>query len=97
MPGIIFHPDVALEVKSSYDWYEKQAQGLGEDYLSELESAYETIVELPNTWPKFHRDFRRFLLGKFPFSVIYRSSGNSIYVLAVMHNHRKPGYWQSRT
>jgi plasmid stabilization system protein ParE len=97
MPNIVFHPDVALEVKASYKWYEEQAVGLGEDYLSELESAYEAIIEFPDTWPKFQRNFHRFLLGKFPFSVIYRSNGNSIYVVAVMHNHRKPGYWLSRT
>jgi plasmid stabilization system protein ParE len=97
MPDIVFHPDVAFEVKASYEWYEEQAVGLGEDYLSELESAYEAILEFPDTWPKFQRNFRRFLLGKFPFSVIYRSKGNSIYVVAVMHNHRKPGYWLSRT
>lgn len=51
MAKIIFHPDVALEVKASYSWYEGQAAGLGEDYLSELESAYQAIAELPNTYP----------------------------------------------
>jgi plasmid stabilization system protein ParE len=97
MPKIIFHPDVALEVKASYTWYERQAAGLGEDYLSELESAYQAIAELPNTWPMFQQNFRRFLLSKFPFSIIYRSNGKSIFVVAVMHNHRKPGYWQNRS
>ena len=97
MLEILFHPDVALEIKASYEWYESQAEGLGEDYLSELESAYQAIAELPNTWPKFHNNFRRFLLSKFPFSVIYNSNTNSTYVVAVMHNHRKPGYWQERT
>ena len=96
MPNILFHPDVALEVKASYDWYEEQALGLGEDFLSELESAYEAIVELPDTWPRLRREYRRFLLGKFPFSVIYRSKNKSIYIVAIMHNHRRPGYWESR-
>jgi hypothetical protein len=31
MPKITFHPDVAKEVKSSYIWYQNQANGLGED------------------------------------------------------------------
>lgn len=97
MSEIIFHPDVANEIKSSYDWYESQAEGLGGDLLSELESAYDAIIELPNAWPKFQNEFRRFLLGKFPFSVIYRTLDTSIYVVAVMHNSRKPGYWLSRT
>ena len=94
---IIFHPDIELEVKASYQWYQNQADGLGEDFLKELEKAYETIVELPNTWPKFQIGFRRFLLSKFPFSVIYKVIGNSIFVVAIMHNSRKPGYWSERT
>jgi toxin ParE1/3/4 len=97
VPSIIFHPDIELEVKASYKWYQNQADGLGEDFLTELEAAYQAIVELPDTWPKFQLGFRRFLLSKFPFSVIYRSSQETIFVVAVMHNSRKPGYWGERT
>lgn len=97
MPKVIFHPGVAIEVKASYEWYQNQTKGLGDDFLSELESAYQTIVELPDTWPRFNTNYRRFLLGKFPFSVIYRAKNNSIFIIAVMHNSRKPGYWGNRT
>ena len=96
MPEITFHPDVANEVKSSYIWYQNQAIGLGEDYLTELETSYQAIVELPNTWPKFKKGLRRFLLAKFPFSIIYRFNGETVFVVAVMHNSRKPGYWVER-
>ena len=96
MPEIIFHPDIELEVKASYEWYQNKADGLGDDYIAELEAAYQTIIELPDTWPKFHTVFRRFLLSKFPFSVIYRHHQNIIFVVAVMHNSRKPGYWNER-
>jgi len=96
MPELLFHPDVELEVKASYIWYENQAGGLGEDFINELESAYDAIEELPDTWPKFQKNFRRFLLSKFPFSVIYSSKKKQLYVVAVMHNNRKPGYWLKR-
>ena len=97
MPDIIFHPDIEYEVKASYDWYQSQAIGLGEDFLNELENAYQTIVELPDAWPKFQVSFRRFLLSKFPFSVIYSFNQKTIFVVAVMHNSRRPGYWDERT
>ena len=97
MSEIIFHPAVALEVKASYHWYQDQLQGLGDDFLTELESAYEAIAELPETWPRLQRDFRRFLLGKFPYSVIYRLKDRAVFVVAVMHNSRKPDYWKVRT
>ncbi len=96
MLNIIFHPDIENEVKASYEWYQNQAAGLGEDFLTELETAYQAIVELPNTWPKFQKGFRRFLLSKFPFSVIYRFNRETVYVVAVMHNSRQPGYWCER-
>jgi len=28
-----FHPDIELEVQASYEWYQKQAVGLGDDFL----------------------------------------------------------------
>ena len=47
MPELRFHPEIVSEVKSSYFWYQKQANGLGDDFLDELESAYQVINELP--------------------------------------------------
>lgn len=97
MPELIFHPDVSKEVQASFVWYQKQAEGLGNDFVNELETGFGAITEMSETWPKFQNGFRRFLLSKFPFSIIYKSKGESIFVVAVMHNSRKPGYWQNRT
>ncbi len=83
-----------MKIKASYEWYQNRAEGLGDDFIVELESAYEAITELPGTWPKFGKNYRRFLLSKFPFSVIYRANNNSIFVVAIMHNSKKPGYWK---
>ncbi len=91
-----FHPQVSDEIKASYTWYQTQAIGLGDDFLDELESAYHAISELPQTWPFFQKKFRRFLLSRFPFSIIYKENDNLIYVVAVMHNSRKPEYWLDR-
>lgn len=95
MAGLKFHPAIATEVKASYSWYQEQAHGLGDDYFDELEAAFQTIVELPDTWPLFQKGFRRYLLARFPFSV-NRKNDDVIYVVAVMHNSRRPGYWLSR-
>jgi len=93
---LVFHPDVAAEISASFDWYQEKANGLGDDFLNELESSYDAITELPNTWPKFQKGFRRFLLSKFPFSVIYRVNDKSVFIVAIMHNSKKPGYWGKR-
>ncbi len=40
MKPLFFHPDVALDVKGSYNWYERELNGLGNGFISELENAY---------------------------------------------------------
>jgi hypothetical protein len=97
MSNLIFHPDIKNEIEKSYQWYESRAQGLGEDFLNELESAFRIIKEIPDTWPLISKNHRRYLLDRFPFGVIYQKNKNSIYVLAVMHLSRKPGYWLKRS
>lgn len=96
MEKLLFHPEVSAEVKAAYHWYQQQAVGLGDDFIVELESAYQKVVANPQRWKIFEKGFRRYLLFKFPFSVIYRESGNCVYVVAVMHNRKKPNYWLLR-
>ncbi len=96
MPKLIFHTEVSIEIKAAYASYENQAKGLGEDFLTELEHSFGYITQQPDTWPPFGESTRRFLLNKFPYSVIYSASENTIQVLAVMHNRKKPGYWESK-
>lgn len=96
MLSIIFHRDVRDDIKSSYQWYERQAEGLGEDFLKELEASFKHIAETPELYSVMKPPIRRCVLQKFPFSVLYRIRTDVIYVVAVMHNRRKPSYWHKR-
>lgn len=40
---------------------------------------------------------RRCLVKRFPFSLLFRIETERIYVLAVMHLHREPNYWRTRS
>ena len=46
MADIIFHPDTAHEIKSSYEWYQNQAKGLGEDFVLMMLGVCEIIIGL---------------------------------------------------
>lgn len=41
--------------------------------------------------------YRRLVLKRFPFNIIYRILSDEIRVIAVAHQNRKPGYWKSVT
>lgn len=97
MKQLSFHPDVIHEIKGSYKWYEDKLEGLGDKYLSELEDGYTAIQNFPDTWATFQYGFKRYILNRFPFSILYKVTDTEIFIIAVMHNSRKPDYWLDRT
>ena len=36
------------------------------------------------------------LVESFPYAVLYSTDREHTYILAIMHLHRRPGYWQDR-
>ncbi|OZB41763.1 MAG: plasmid stabilization protein [Alishewanella sp. 34-51-39] len=97
MLPVLFHPDVRIEVKATFDWYQEQSLGLGHEFIRELEESIQSICLLPTAWAKMGPTHRRFVLSRFPYSIIYKIfESREIHVMAIMHNHRKPGYWSRR-
>jgi toxin ParE1/3/4 len=96
MYKIIFHPDIQAELQIAYDWYDGKLSGLGEELLNELDIAFISVVAKPTIWPVFAKGYRRYLLKRFPFGIIYKIDKKNIYVVAVMHLSREPGYWKRR-
>lgn len=86
-----FHPQVSEDIQASYQWYQKQALGLGDDFIRELESAYAVISDMPQTWPFFQKDFKRYILSKFPYSVIYQADNKSIFYCCCYAQQQKAG------
>lgn len=46
-------------------------------------------------WPDYPQ-VRRRVLKKWPYSIIYSVDARSVFVVAVAHDKRKPGYWLAR-
>ena len=96
MKSVRFHPDVETDIQGSYIWYEDELKGLGLQFISELEQGFDAISYAPSTWVAFEQGFRRYILARFPFSIIYKEKENEVFILAVMHNSRNPEYWKDR-
>lgn len=91
-----FHPEALAELERAKVWYDAQRLGLGESFFQEITAAVSRIRETPKAWPEYQRGTRRVLLHRFPFAVIYSQRVNGLFVIAVMHLKRRPGYWLSR-
>jgi plasmid stabilization system protein ParE len=89
-----FHPEPVTEASAAAQWYREQSPSAADAFVYELSRAVERIAEAPEMWPPYVGGTRRFLLQRFPFSVVYREVSGIIEVVAVAHGRRKPGYWK---
>lgn len=94
---VIYASGVLEEVSESANDYGEEVEGLGKTFLDKVQSAVEEVKSNPLMYRIIQGDYRRHLLSRFPFAVIYRIENQKIYVLAVMYLKRSPNYWKSRT
>lgn len=96
MTRLSFHPEAILEYEAAAVRYEQLQRGLGARFVASVGAALQGIVADPTAWPALEADVRRRLTRVFPYAILYAAEPDAIVVLAVMHCHRKPGYWRSR-
>jgi toxin ParE1/3/4 len=92
-----FHPEARIEFLESVIYYEAQQTGLGQRFLEDVEEAVRRIQLHPNMYRLIGQEWRQCRIPRFPFGLIYRIKNRRIEIIAVMHLHRKPGYWQNRS
>ena len=93
---IIVRPEAEIEVEEAYRWYESRRSGLGKDFVLEVDACFSAILRNPYSYPVKHKEVRRALLHRFPYSIYYLVEEDSIVVIAVFHAKRDPRIWQSR-
>ena len=91
-----FHPDAFAEYVAAASAYEAGQPGLGERFIQSVEGAIESICQGPERWTILEQDVRRRLPRVFPYAILYTVEESHVLIVAVMHCHRKPGYWRAR-
>lgn len=98
MKAVEVVPPAREELSAAIEWYEAQSPGLGLEFLTFVDDAFEAIAHAPAGYPVWDNDerVRRFVLDKFPYAIFYRERPHLIEVIAIAHTARKPGYWIER-
>lgn len=91
-----FAPEALREIDDAFEWYLERNLQAAEAFVGETTSAFALIASSPTIWPRFESDTRRYVLRKFPYSIIYREISGGIEVVAVAHHKRQPKYWRGR-
>lgn len=96
MKSVIFHSLAESELYDSAYYYEKQRQGLGQEFIDDVQQTIEQITAYPHTGHLITKELRQKALQRFPFNIIYRIENETIFILVIMHQRRRPNYWMGR-
>ncbi len=90
-------PAALAELQDAAAFYAASADvELGLAFLAEFERGVGAIMINPKVGAIFRGTRRRYLLRRFPYSIIYQVSAEELRVIAVAHQRRRPGYWAGR-
>lgn len=88
---IIISPEAEEELMLSKEFYERKREGLGKEFVNEVDSTIIRITDNPEQFPKTKRkSVRKANINRFPFGVYFAVKDILINILAVFHNSRNP-------
>ena len=95
---VVFRRRFRSDLAAGYDWYEAQRPGLGEEFLSAVQSTVRNIESYSEIFAAVHGDVRRVVIPRFPFAIFYLVEPTRVVVLRLLHTARDPNLWpRSRT
>ena len=91
-----FHPEADEEYVHAVQYYADIALELGWRFRGEMERLIQEACAEPQRFLKFSPPARRHLSGDFPYAIVFIEKSECLWIVAVMHLKRRPGYWRGR-
>ena len=77
-------------------YYEAESPGLGKRYLTDGLQTIEKLCQFPKVGRALTSQVRSMLVSRFPYSLTYYETAESIVIVAVTHHSRRSEYWKGR-
>jgi plasmid stabilization system protein ParE len=94
--GYEYHPAAEAEYLEAVRHYSRISGQLGLAFVTQVEAAIQRARQFPEAWPPFRRGLRRVRTRRFPYGITYEILTDQIFIWAVAHASREPGYWEGR-
>jgi len=83
-------PFAEMEIIESKDWYNIKKEGLGIEFIEALNLFFEKNKVNPLLYSPFNKYFRKAVMDKFPFNIIYLQTSEIVFIIAIFHQNRNP-------
>lgn len=67
---LLIQKEAWIEIQHAYDWHEEQKEGLGNDFLIEIEKCYNDLIANPHRYSYINHLYRRINTERFPYLII---------------------------
>jgi toxin ParE1/3/4 len=84
------------DLRNAVEWYALRSVRTATAFIHEIDRGLDLVSRTSALWPEFEAGTRRYVLRRYPYSVIYRVHEGVVEVVAIAHHRRKPGYWSKR-
>lgn len=92
-----FHRLARRELRASHAWYRQRDTNAAEKFLAGVDDAIARVEADPDSHPIERGPYRWVRIRQFPYRLIFERHGiDTIFVIAVAHTSRRPGYWVRR-
>jgi hypothetical protein len=92
--------EARLEAAKSAHYYQAKDPELGPIFTAEIRERLAFVKQFPETGFRLPRTkdihVRRVLVDRFKYAIVFALFQGGIVVVAVHHQHRRPGYWKPR-
>lgn len=94
--GLRLQPEARDDIREARRWYDEQRAGLGREFVEEVETALGAIRENPARFTLIYRHFRRALVHRFPYGIVFAVVDDTVQIVACLHVRRDPDTWLGR-
>ena len=94
--ALVIEPEAEADIVAAATWYQEQSPIIGASFSRAVRSALDRVQDNPYQYQTVYDRYRRVLLRRFPYALIYTITDAGIVVLACMHGRRDPKRWQDR-
>lgn len=95
-PRVVVDEGAREDLVVAVRWYRSQRREIGAEFLQAVAAAVEMIAAAPERWQPIGDGYRRYVLRRFPYVVIYEIEQGRVIITAIAHGRRSPGYWRER-
>ena len=94
MTQVAFSQAARQEIRRAFQWYEERHEGLGADFLRDVDAAAARLQANPQAFRLERSKYRRVHLKRFPYALHFMiTRGGGVTILACLHFRQSPDRW----